>query len=210
MTKMEILKLTLSFLSGGAVSAWLNWWLSQRSTRKRDEREMLAEQLRVLYGPLSFYVSQNRVLFKLADGIVNAAKSDDLNPKSPDGTSTSLVTTDEFKAVIDISNDYVGFVDKNNDRILALLEENWMYVDPRDSSLFMRMVNDFLRSRIEKDEEGKWRASLLICMQTHKISFMLPQFADRVDERATEIQTRLGLRGKPKKESDNKGVQATK
>jgi hypothetical protein len=70
----EIIRYLLSFLGGGLVAAVGNWLHSSWSARRAREVEMLREQLRLVYGPLFFFTSQNEELFKLTDNVQNARR----------------------------------------------------------------------------------------------------------------------------------------
>jgi hypothetical protein len=61
----ETVRYTLSFLGGGFIAAVGNWIYSNWSAGRAREVEWLREQLRLLYGPLFFFTSQNEELFKL-------------------------------------------------------------------------------------------------------------------------------------------------
>jgi hypothetical protein len=65
--RTQLLITVLGGILGGIIVAVTNWFLSNRSTRRTREVDWLQEQLRLLYGPLFFFTSQNEELFKLTD-----------------------------------------------------------------------------------------------------------------------------------------------
>jgi hypothetical protein len=72
MTFEEIMRYVSSLIGGGLIAAVGNWIYSSRSARRAREVDFLRDQLRLLYGPLFFFTSQNEELFKLADNVQNA------------------------------------------------------------------------------------------------------------------------------------------
>lgn len=57
--------LVVSFMGGGIVSAGINWVRADRADQKARKIDFLNGQLKNLYGPLYYFVSQNEKCLEL-------------------------------------------------------------------------------------------------------------------------------------------------
>jgi hypothetical protein len=88
MSPEEIIRIIGSFLGGGLVAAVGNWIHANRSARREKEIAWLQEQLRLLYGPLSFFAGQNEQLFMLTGNVQAAHQEHFTGQWSDDETDT--------------------------------------------------------------------------------------------------------------------------
>ena len=65
MTYFNTVSLIVSFVGGGIISSLINWIRANKADKKDREIKLLDDQIRKLYGPLYFLVSQSEKLFQL-------------------------------------------------------------------------------------------------------------------------------------------------
>jgi hypothetical protein len=68
----EIVQYIASFLGGGATVAVGNWIHANRSARRERAISHLDAEVRLLYGPLSFFTKQNKELFQMCENVHKA------------------------------------------------------------------------------------------------------------------------------------------
>jgi hypothetical protein len=136
----DIVGFLASFLGGGFTVAVGNWIHANRSARREREATWLQEQLRALYGPLSFLTSQNEQLFKLAGDVQNAHQSFFTGKWSED-PATQEHLEKQGEATTALGNMYIKRVLKNNARAMAILEAIGTWRTPA-------MSRSSLRSRL--------------------------------------------------------------
>lgn len=180
MTAEEVIRLVLSFIGGGVVAAIGNWVRSDISERKSTQIDHLNNQIRNLYGPLYFLVSENDSYFKLNTKFHDAYQIRYIKEKWSNEEFTQKTIKQEASLTLDIANKYIHLVTENNDKIIDILNKNYAFIDPDDSDVFQRFVVDYTRLKIERDESGKLMTPLEIYMHVGEISFMRPEFTERV------------------------------
>jgi len=78
-------------------------------------------------------------------------------------------------------NKYIALVRANNEKVVDILNNNYAYIDPEDSEIFQRfVVNDYSRLKTEEDETGKILTPFEIYLHVGDISFMRPEFIQKV------------------------------
>jgi len=154
MSADEIIRYVLSFLGGGLVAAIGNWLHATVAARREREASYLEQQLRSLYGPLSFFATQNEQLFKLGGQIHHEYSAFFKGPWSPD-PETHRQLSQEMSATIELSNEYVNRVTQNNMRVMEILEQNWHLADLEDAEVFARFQLDHARFVTEVREERR-------------------------------------------------------
>lgn len=193
MTTEEIIRLIFSFLGGGLVSGILNWIRLARSEKRARRMTELNEQIRNLYGPLNFFASQNQKCFELNDGILKAYRKEYIEEKYSKDVYTQENLRKETMLTLDIANAYVSLVTQNNEKIIEILRDNYSFVDPEDVDIFQQFIIDYNRLKTERDESGKLKTPLEIYEHVGEISFMRPDFIQRVktkfDAKKKEIES---------------------
>ncbi len=127
----------------------------------------------------------------MCDRLHKALHSDKTNVVDKYGNRQSLLTDEEIKGTIDLSNDYVQVVKRNNDQIVDILRQNWMFVEPYDIDLFRQMIVDHTRLSVEVAGDGKAKTPLFVYPLIGEISFMRPEFMERIEQRVREKQAFL-------------------
>jgi hypothetical protein len=190
MPPLEIIRLITVCVGGGLAVAVGNWIHANRSARREREIARLQEQLRLLYGPLWFFTSQNEQLLKLAGSVQDAHQEFFTGKWSTDATTqSSLVEAGE--ATTSLSNMYVERVVENNSRVMAVLEANWHLTDLADVEIFSRFQVDYTRFLSEVKQRGRQKVPLQIMMKLGPIPFMHPDMIARVHAAVQQKQARL-------------------
>jgi hypothetical protein len=154
MSPEELIRYILSFLGGGVVAAVGNWIHANRSARRQREVAWLQEQIRSLYGPISFFTTQNEQLLKLAGNVHEAGSAHFANAWSEDNRTQNIMQ-DNIDCTIKLGNMYVERVVENNARIMAILEAHWHLADPVDEAVFAGFKVDQTRFVTEVKQEGR-------------------------------------------------------
>lgn len=183
MTIEEIVRLVFSFLGGGLVAGLLDWFRSHRLEKKVRRISALQNQIQNLYGPLHFFASQNKSYFELNDKFLKAYKREYEGQVWSKDEYTQANLRKETAQVLDISNAYIALVAKNNESILEVLRSNYSYIDPEDIDIIQQLIVDYARLRTEHNESGVLKTPIEIYLYVGEISFMRPQFMERVREK---------------------------
>ena len=185
---MRMMELIISFISGGLIVALIEWYRAHLASKTERRLQLTRDQIEKLYGPIFFFTSQNQECFRVCDRLLKSLDSDKANVVDKDGNRRSLLTIDEVKGIIGLSNEYIAVVKKNNDQIVDILKQSWSHADAEDIDLFRQMIVDYTRLKVEVDADGKTRTPLLVYPQIGEISFMRPEFMTRIEERVREKQ----------------------
>ena len=147
-----------SAATGALIVGFMNW-KAQSQQRKAD---FVEKQIRLLYGPVYFFCNQNENIFKLQhkyeQAIDKVYKIDTVPPDvMPPKAFSKLVTdSEEFNKVLEVKNEYIeDYVEKNNQKIIQVLSENWGLIDSEDIEDFSLFQIDQIRLKVERDENGK-------------------------------------------------------
>lgn len=183
MTTEEIVRLVFSFLGGGLVAGLLDWFRANRSEKSVRQISALQNQIQNLYGPLHFFASQNESYFELKDKFLKAYKSEYEGQSWSKDESTQANLRKETTQVLEIANAYIALVTKNNESILEVLRNNYAYIDPDDIDIIRQLIVDYTRLKTERDEAGTLKTPIEIYQYVGEISFMRPQFIERIKEK---------------------------
>lgn len=170
----EIIRYLSSLVGGGFVVAVGNWVHSSWSARRAREVEMLREQMRLLYGPLFFFTSQNEKLFKLAGNVQDARREFFEDKEWSNEERTQEALSKQHLATIELGNTYVERVVKNNERVMDILEKNWHLVDSGDVEILSRFQVDYTRYLVEAKGQGLTGVPISVVIKLGHISFMHP------------------------------------
>ncbi len=177
---MTILTIVVSFLGGGTVSAIINWIRANRVDKRERRTRFLDDQLRKLYGPLYYFTSQNQKLFELNKRFHEAYNKEYIQKRYSREESTQKILETEAKETIDIANEYIEEVEKNNEKTKQILDDNYSYIDPDDIDIFLSFFENYIRLKKERDEAKYLRTPFMIYQHIGDISFMKPEFIERV------------------------------
>lgn len=176
----EVIKTLITFLGGGIIGAGIQWARAARSEREKRHSEYIKEQLQRLYGPLYFLTSINSNLFELNNNILSAHKDYfDGNKWSNDPETRKSLST-ESEATINLANEYIYEVVKNNKNIMKLLRDNYSFIDVDDTNIFQEFIVDALRMNKEVEEEKIKKMPFEIYITLGGISYSRPDFLERI------------------------------
>lgn len=185
------LQLLVSFCGGGFIVGLLNWARANQADKRTIRVQTIRNQLEKLYGPLYFFTSQNEECLKLCQGLDKALDSDKVHVIDGEGRRQSMLRDEEVDATINLSNDYVGIVNRNNEQVMEIFRSNWQHVDSRDIEIFRQMMVDYLRHKTEFVPGKKMRIPTRISHLLGNIFFMRPEFIERIRQRVKEKQGEL-------------------
>ena len=187
----ETLNLIFSFLGGGVVVAIFDWIRINKAEKISRRLDFLNNQIRHLYGPLYFFTSQNEKCFELNDSILKAYRKEYVQEKFSKDPYTQENLKKEVMITLDVANAYVSLATQNNEKIIEILRDNYSFIDPEDVDTFQQFVVDYNRLKTERDESGKLKTPLEIYMHVGEISFMRPDFIQRVKTKFNSKKTEI-------------------
>ena len=193
MTTEEIIRLIFSFLGGGLVAGLLDWFRANRSEKNARKISGLQGQIQNLYGPLQFFASQNESYFELNNEFLKAYQAEYEGKDWSQDETTQKNLKEETSTVLDIANDYIRLVTKNNESILEILRNNYSYIDPEDVAVFQQLIVDYTRLKTEWHENSGMKTPLRIYRHIGEISFMRPEFINRVKEKFNAKKEKFDL-----------------
>ena len=191
MTTEEVIRYVMSFLGGGVVVAVGNWIHATRSAQRSGELERLRQQLEVVYGPCFFFTCQNQKMFELNKSIQDAYSAHFVGKNWSLDQQTQESVRREAKDTLDLANEYVLRVNKNNERVIEILERGWHLIDSDDIPIFAEFQVDFTRMKIEIHGKARNRMPFEIYKQVGDISFMRPEIIERVKQKVEAKQSRI-------------------
>jgi hypothetical protein len=186
----ELIRYILSFLGGGGVAALGNWIHASWTARRQREAAWLQEQIRSLYGPLSFFTTQNEQLFRLC-GNIDAAYSAFFNRGWSQDERTQKTLRKEADSTIALQNAYAEQAAENSQRAMAVLEANWHLVDPEDADVLSQFQVDHIRFTIEVKEQRAREIPIEIARALGPIAYMRPDMVDCIRTAVRRKRARL-------------------
>jgi len=183
MSTEEVIRLVFSFLGGGVAVAILDWIRSNRAEKREAKVKFLDEQIRSLYGPLYYFVSQNELLFELDSRFHGAYNQEYVNKKYSQQEYTQENLKKETQETINIRNLYAEEVEENNKKIKEILDNNYPYIDRDDISDFAKFSEHHIRLQKERDQNGRLKTPLRVYRHVGDISYLRPEFANRVKKK---------------------------
>jgi|SRR3972149_9634171 len=185
------ISLIVSFLGGGIVSAAINWVRSERADKKERKIKFLDAQLRNLYGPLYYFVSQSEKCFELNDRFHKAYNEEFIQEKWSKNSLTQERLRVRAGQTLELANQYIAKVKSNNHKIKEILDNNYSFIEPDDVDVFMLFNEHYLRFNKEIEESGKLMTPDGIYEKIGDISFLRPEFIDRVKLKFQKKKTEL-------------------
>ncbi len=189
MTGEETVRYVMSFLGGGFAVAVGNWVFSTLSSSRQREVEHLMAQLQALYGPLYYFTQQNGKLLELCGQFATAYDEVFVSKKWGQDQQTQAAVKKDADATIELSNQYVHRVVKNNERVITILEKGWHLVDSDDVDELATFQVDFTRYKTEVD--GALKAPYMVYKALGDISYMRPTMIERVKQKVHAKEARL-------------------
>lgn len=174
----EFLLVFLGSGLGGAAVSWVKEIIIDRDNRRL---EFTLAQLQHLYGPLYFFVLQNKEILKHTGKIQEGYQSLYLEPQGSNDEPQTEESSEQLNT-IEMQNRYTDMVTANSKTMVELLRNQSAYIDPDDAEVFQLFVIEYLRYEVEF---GPNKSSIPWRMVDHlgAVFFMRPDFATRVNEK---------------------------
>ncbi|MCH7962368.1 MAG: hypothetical protein IH852_00345 [Bacteroidetes bacterium] len=188
---MDTLTFLTSFLGGGILGALINWARAERSEKKEREINSLEKQIRELYGPLYYFISQAEKLFELNKKFHNAYQKEYIDTEYSQDEGTRKILDEETSQTLGIANKYISYVQSNNSKIKEVLDKSYPFIDPEDIEIFLMFFEHHIRLNTERDEEGILNTPLRIYKHIGDISFLRPEVIKRIKEKFLSKKERL-------------------
>ncbi len=179
-TYFNIASLIVSFLGGGILGALLNWVRAERAEKKERKIRFLDDQIRELYGPLYYFISQSEKLFELNKRFHDAYNEEYVKKKYSTAEYTRKILEKETKETLDLANKYIANVESNNLRIKEILDKNYSLIDPDDIELLLLFYEHHIRLVTERDSDGRIKTPFMIYRHIGDISFLPLEVVERV------------------------------
>lgn len=179
-----------AFIGSGVASAIVAALFHRSAEKKRVQTAYISEQLRELYGPLSFLCSANQQIFDLASRINSVFKAEYVDKKWSSDPHTQEAVKDGRRQTIALENVYVSQVVANNEKAVALVETHWHLVEPEDIDLLTQYLLDFRRYQTESGASPT-PAPFAVDMALGEISFMRPNLVKAILTQYDSKQSRL-------------------
>jgi hypothetical protein len=188
---MDPLVLLISFFGGGVTSALIAQIFSLKVARRDRKTKLLEEQIRELYAPLFYLVAQSEKLFELNDRFHNAFKIEFIDKQYADNELTQKRLKSWTDDTLGLANDYVKLIEENNKKISNLLDDKFSNIDPDDVEVFLLFFEHRVRFTTERDEAGVLKTPFQIYKHIGDISYLRPEFIDRVKSKFSSKKTEL-------------------
>jgi hypothetical protein len=182
-TYFTTLSLVVSFLGGGIIGALVNYVRAERSENKERKVKFLDEQIRHLYGPLYYWVSQNIRLFELSERFHDAYRKEFIDEKWSQDPRTQGRLREGAGLTLELANKYIGQVEANNAEIKKIIDANYSYIDPEDIEVFSLFYEHHIRRITEINESGLLVTPDGIYQKIGDISFLRQEFIDKIKEK---------------------------
>ena len=137
-------------------------------------------QIEKLYRPLYFLSSQNETLFELVGRIRRAYGAEYSSKNWSPSEHTQANVKKDTEMTIQIANSYVAIARENSTAMVDILKSNYEHIDPEDEEVFRQFVLDQTRLKQEFPAEGPIKIPFRVYKHVGEISYMRPDFSDRV------------------------------
>lgn len=180
MTISESITLIIGIIGGGGLVGLFGIYREHRSEKNTRKITAIHAQVQNLYGPLQFFTSQNESFFELNKKFNEAYDQEYIDKEWSQSEVTQKNLKEEISQTLNIANSYIDMVTTNNDEILKILKNNYAYIDPDDIEVFRQLLVDYTRLKTEWDNTGRLITPLPIYEYIGDVSFMRPEFIERV------------------------------
>lgn len=177
-------------LSGAVIAAIINILFNWLKSSQDNKRNFLNDQLLKLYAPLYFLTLQCKKSFELNNKLYEISSKRYENRQVSNLPLAQQRETEDINNIITTRNNYVAPVSEANQKIKELLDSNFAYIDPDDVKLFMDFFYEhYLRGNAETTEN---RIPIDVHKEMGEISFLRPEFIERVELKFLKKQRKLG------------------
>lgn len=197
MTTEEIIRYVMSFLGGGFAVAIGNWLHAGRAIQIQQELSALREELKYLYGPLSYITRTNEQLFAMNRTIHGVYGAEFIDKKWSKHPLTQERVHEKAEATLDLANAYIDQVVENNKRALEILEQHWHLADLDDIDVFSQFKLDCIRLATEVHANMGRKTPDAVYRALGEISYMRPALIERVAQKVETKQFRIEVLLRP-------------
>jgi adenylate kinase family enzyme len=184
-------------IGAGLIVSIINWISASRKERRERHITILREQIQHLYGPIYYLVSQNKTFFQTSHDIHKAGEK--VYSGIEWAPSAQQTIEREITDTIETANKYIELVEKNNEKIMDILNNNIHLAEIEDYENFSIFVKDYFRLQIEtgrilrsKKEVDKTdsdpKLPFRVVLKLPRISFLDENFIEMVETRFFEIK----------------------
>lgn len=185
-SELTTMQLLLSFLGGGVVSGLMGAFNAAMSVRDSRRVAYLEQQLQKVYGPLWYLTSENSTIWGYSVQLQAAYNAEYVGKQWSEQQSTQDSIRAEIEATLEIGNDYIHRIWDNNEKIVAVLSNNYELIDIEDAEWFQRFLLSNVRKKIEFPD-GKLTLPIRVFMNLNNINIYNPEFAAML---ATRFKTK--------------------
>lgn len=182
----------MSFIGGGFAVAVGNWLHAGRASQKQQEIVQLRDQLKYLYGPLSYITRKNEQLFALSRAVQGVYGTEFIDKEWSADPDTQQRVQEEATATLDLANAYIQQVVENNKKVLEIMEANWHFADLDDIVVFTEFQVDCIRFATEVHGNLRGRTHQVVYRALGNISYMRPALINRIAEKVEIKQEKIG------------------
>ena len=175
-------------LFGGVVAATITVCSTRSLARSERKRDRLHSQLTLLYGPVYYFVMQNKKLFELNKRFHEAYDKELKDKNWAQDEHTQKAVGEIASTTLGMANEYMHGVVRNNERIKKILDQHFGLCDPGDMDSFNLFFEHYVRYKTEIEESGKLKTPMRIYHQVGDISFSRPEFMQQIEERCRAKQ----------------------
>lgn len=197
MTTEEIIRYVMSFLGGGFAVAVGNWLHAGRAIQLQQELSALREELKYLYGPLSYITRTNEQLFSVNRTIHGVYGAEFIDKKWSNDPLAEKRVHEKAEATLELANAYIDQVVENNKRALEILEQHWHFADLDDIDDFSQFKLDCIRLATEVRENMGRKTPDSVYRALGEISYMRPALIERVAQKVEAKQLRIEVLLRP-------------
>lgn len=182
-TNSQVVTWLIALLGGGVSGALINWIRADRSEKRERQIRFIDDQIRKLYGPLYYLVLQSEKLFILSRKFHDFYKQEYIEKKWSVDENTQKILGEETTETLNIANEYIKIVEKNNIKIKELLDNSYAFLDRDDIETMALFYEDHVRLTTEKDNNGNIRIPFRIYKHVGDISFLRPEVIERIKDK---------------------------
>lgn len=182
---MDKQQLIGAFLAGGLSGAIVTGVIDVLRQRTDRGFNLLNDKIKLLYGPLYYYLSQNKKLFEASDTLLKAGS------KAYHNCGGGMDMVHGVNKTILVAQVYFSQVKQNNKKIIKILEENFCLAESNDYDSFIEFTKDYFRLVFEKPNADGGGAPFEVAIELPPISILDPKFFEMVEASYMRLSKRL-------------------
>jgi hypothetical protein len=192
MTELTLVSIIVG-LGSGLFGSFVTVAWSANAEAKKRKILFLEEQLRLLYGPLHFFCTQNEGLVK-HQGKIDKAYTKVFITGGAGAVSDPAVrrlASNEAIQTIGVKNEYGVLIRDNNGQMAEVIQKHWSLIDDADREALAAFVIHHIRSLTEFDKEGTPKMPIPVHSEIGHVIIYESDFTKRIAEQWSRKQARL-------------------